>query len=390
MASLKPMTMAVAKVKAWGAAWTFPAVLLSSFAIGWGAEAAQYFISQGLALALLALLQTLPEFAVEAVIAWNQDIHLMLANLTGSLRLLVGLGWPMIYFVRAAFKKKCSFKERFSPIDLDQEHSIETLSLLPPLLYFTFIYLKGGLYYYDGIVLLFFYLAYLWLIQKLPPQEVEEASDMPYIPRKIIALSPFLRTLSITALFIGGGVVLYLCVEPFLESLLGLSMIFGISQFVFVQWVSPFLSEFPEKITAFSWAKREGKAPMALMNMVNSNINQWTLLVSMMIFVYSYSKGGLSGFNFDEHQQVELALTIIQSVLAFLMLLDLRFRWFEAIILFVLWLTQLVVPTVREEIIWVYMGVCLVYLVLILFKKRSLSAVTGFLEVYRQIYPKRG
>src|SRR5437773_4924372 len=89
------------------ALWTFPAVLASAMLIAWGAEAAQFLISQGLALAILAWLQTLPEFAVEAVIAWQagtnpNQIHLMTANFTGSLRLLVGLGWPMIYITASS------------------------------------------------------------------------------------------------------------------------------------------------------------------------------------------------------------------------------------------------------------------------------------------------
>src|SRR5213075_1334002 len=93
------------------ALWTFPSILFSAFIIAWGAEAAQLLISQGLALAILAWLQTLPEFAVEAVIAWQagkdmSQSHLAIANFTGSLRLLVGLGWPMIYFVAAAFRRR--------------------------------------------------------------------------------------------------------------------------------------------------------------------------------------------------------------------------------------------------------------------------------------------
>src|SRR5262245_19998795 len=89
----------VAKARAAGALWTFPGVLMASFVMGWGAEAAQFLVSRGLALALLAWLQTLPEFAVEAVIAWHRDVPLMTANFTGSLRILTGLAWPLIYFV---------------------------------------------------------------------------------------------------------------------------------------------------------------------------------------------------------------------------------------------------------------------------------------------------
>src|SRR5512140_3014158 len=109
---------AAAKASPLAALWTFPSVLLSAFVIAWGAEAAQFLISQGLALAILAWLQTLPEFAVEAVIAWGagKDIsktHLVIANFTGSLRLLVGLGWPLIYFVAFAFAWKRDGKPRF-------------------------------------------------------------------------------------------------------------------------------------------------------------------------------------------------------------------------------------------------------------------------------------
>ena len=61
----------VATGSAWSALWTFPSVLGSAILIAWGAEAAQFLISQGLALAILAWLQTLPEFAVEAVISYQ-------------------------------------------------------------------------------------------------------------------------------------------------------------------------------------------------------------------------------------------------------------------------------------------------------------------------------
>ena len=78
--------------------WTAPSILLAAMLIAWAAESAQFFMAQGFALAILAWLQTLPEFAVEAVLAWKQQVPLLLANLTGALRLLTGLGWPMIYF----------------------------------------------------------------------------------------------------------------------------------------------------------------------------------------------------------------------------------------------------------------------------------------------------
>src|SRR5438309_10320823 len=77
--------------------WTAPSILAASMLIAWAAESAQFFIAQGVALAILAWLQTLPEFAVDAVLAYCQQVPLLMANLTGVLRLLSGLGCPYIY-----------------------------------------------------------------------------------------------------------------------------------------------------------------------------------------------------------------------------------------------------------------------------------------------------
>src|SRR6202171_1733959 len=70
--------------------WAAPSILLAAMLIAWGAETSQFFIAQGFALAILAWMQTLPEFAVEAVVAWHRQVQFLLANLTGALPLLCG------------------------------------------------------------------------------------------------------------------------------------------------------------------------------------------------------------------------------------------------------------------------------------------------------------
>src|SRR5215468_5770868 len=113
------------------ALWTFPAMIGAAFVVAWGAEAAEFLISQGLALAILALIQTMPEFAVEAVIAWKagkhpEMVHLAIANFTGSLRLLTGFGWPMIYVV-AAFSSRRRRGRPLGTVALADEHAVEVL-----------------------------------------------------------------------------------------------------------------------------------------------------------------------------------------------------------------------------------------------------------------------
>ncbi|HEX9912355.1 MAG TPA: hypothetical protein VGB01_03810 [candidate division Zixibacteria bacterium] len=375
--------------KAISAIWTFPSVILSALIIGWAAESAQFLLSQGLALAILAWLQTLPEFMVEAVIAWEagidpQKIHLVTANFTGSLRLLVGLGWPMIYFTTVFFRKRKPGERRWSNIKLEGEHSVEVLGLVPPILYFVIIVIKGTLSIFDSVILFLIYVAYLYVLQKIPPQDKEKIEDVGRVPRWILKQKPAKRNLAIASLFIFGGIWLYLVAEPFLHSMLALATFLGVSQFIFIQWVSPFLSEFPEKVTAFNWARTVRKAPMALMNMVSSNINQWTVLVAMIPIVYSISTGKVSAIHFDSHQKVEIFLTIAQSALGMILLVNMEFRWYEALGLFSLWFLQFVMPSLREEITWVYLFWIYVELILAFVGKRKLTAFKEFRELVRK------
>src|ERR1700731_404033 len=121
--------------------WTAPSILLAALLIAWAAESAQFFVAQGFALAILAWLQTLPEFAVEAVLAWKQRVPLLLAGLTGALRLLTGLGWPMIYFT-ATMAHRLRTGQRLRRIPLEPEHSIEVVGLLACMAYATVIWWK--------------------------------------------------------------------------------------------------------------------------------------------------------------------------------------------------------------------------------------------------------
>src|SRR5205085_10533127 len=135
-------------------------------------------------------------------------------------------------------------------------------------------------------------------------QGAEGIDDLERIPRAIVTAPKGIRVSAITGLFVAGGGLIYFTAEPFLGSLLAVSASIGVSNFVFVQWVAPFVSEFPEKVSAFYWARTIDRASMALMNMVSSNINQWTLLAAMLPIVYSFSRGEPSAITFDPQQQL--------------------------------------------------------------------------------------
>jgi cation:H+ antiporter len=353
----------------WTALWTFPSMLAAAFLVAWGAEAAEFLMSQGLALALLAWLQTAPEFAVEAVIAWNAGkdpgmVHLAIANFTGSLRLLVGLGWPMIYGVAWWSSKRKGL--RYRGIELHDHHSVEVVGLLPPLLWFGVIVAKGSLGLWDAAVLGACYFAYLAVLLRLPPREedVEEDVEIPRVSRWALSFPGAGRWIAVLALFLGGGVILYFTAHPFLNSLLALSVSMGVSEFAFVQWVAPFLSEFPEKVSAFLWARRITRAPVALMNMVSSNINQWSILSGLIPVIYCWSHGSTAPLPLDHHQRIEILLTILQSLLGWLLLASMSLTGYEAAVLFLFWLVQFLLPSTREAMIAVYGAWCVWEIVL--------------------------
>jgi cation:H+ antiporter len=376
------------------ALWTFPVIILAAFLIAWAAECGQFFISQGLALAVLAWVQTLPEFAVEAVIALEaakdpSKIHLVTANFTGSLRLFVGLGWPMVFWVSYFFTDRRGRRSGNYSIRMEDEHSIAVLSLIPALLYFLWIHWKASLNIFDGIVLAAIYFFYLFFISKMPAQDAEGIEDLGRIPKFVMKLKKPMNFVGIFSFFMAGAAILWFVAHPFLDSMLVLSAAIGVSQFVFVQWIAPFLSEFPEKLSAFHWARQQNKAPMALANFVSSSINQWTILVAMIPLIYSYGVGHRASIPFDEHQKVEIMLTIVQSYLGFLFLASMDFAVFEAVGLFVLWLVQFLVPGLREEITVVYALWAAVETVRLLVRFRERNAFNVFWRLTREHFFKR-
>jgi cation:H+ antiporter len=379
-----------AKAVPLSALWTFPSILVSAFVIGWAAEAAQFLVSQGLALAILAWLQTLPEFSVEAVIAWQAGkdpakVHLAIANFTGSIRLLVGLGWPLVYFSAAFFAARTGKRKTWAEIRLEDEHAVQVLCLFPVLAWFTVIWWKGNISLLDAAVLVLMYVGYLWLLSRVPPraEETEDLEDLPRVSRWALSFGPGKRAWAIAFLFVAGGAVLYFAAEAFVESLLAIAVSMGVAPFFFVQWVAPFLSEFPEKLSAFNWARQISKSSMALINLLSSTINQWSVLSGLIPVIYSISRGEPSSLVFDAYQREEILLTILQSALGLLLLLNLKLEAYEAGILFVFWLVQFLFPTTRLAMIWVYSGWCGIELLRIAAGSRKAVAFAAARHVLR-------
>ena len=337
------------------------AIIAASLLLAWATESAQFLVSQSLALAILALLQVLPEYMFEATLAWNRLIEYASATMTGSNRLLMGAGWPLIFFIAYAFSRKNGTP--ITEIRLDERQAVEAFFLVIATGYSFIIVLKRMLDIIDGIVLVAMYLAYLWICMKIPEESEEEVEHVHGPARTIIFMkSSVMRMIVIIVLVMTGGVVIFSSAGPFVLSIIEVALILGFSQFLFAQWVAPFLSEFPESASAFYWAGTVRLSPMAIGNMVSSKVNQWTLLIGTIPVIYSLSIGHLAFIPLSHLQVEEILLTAAQSAFGCVALLKLRFTWKEATILFSFWFAQFLFPQIRIEVTIAYLVLAVIWL----------------------------
>lgn len=300
----------------------------------WASEVAETEMSAGLALVILALIAVMPEYAVDLYFAITahaqpEHAHLAIANMTGGNRLLVGLAWPVIFFI---FWRK--FKQNVMPVDRGNALGIAFLG--GATLYSFSIPLRGNLSLIDTAVMFSLFLAYLYITSRSPPEEEREFIG----PAAVIAALPRIpRRLTVLAIFIFAAGVIFAAAEPFATSLVDTGKSAGIDQFVLVQWVAPIASESPEFILAGLLAMR-GRHDAGMTILIASKVNQWTLLVGSLPLGYAISGSTLHPLGFDSRQSEEVFLTAAQSLFAVAILVSLSMNRWEALLLAALFATQ--------------------------------------------------
>lgn len=367
---------------------SFTSIVAASLLISWGAETSQFIISQGLAVAIIAILQVLPEFFVEAVIAWSKNVSLMLANFTGSNRLLMGLGWPSIFFIYYYAHYLKHRKKPARDIALKESHVLEVLALLFGCLYFIKILLTNKITLFDSFVFLAIFVYYFWALSKLPPEHEENMKDLLAPPRLLAEnKNKKLRSIYVLLLFVISGVTLVFVAHPFLKSMEHISIAMGISTFLFVQWVAPFLTEFPEKLTSYYWASRIKLAPMGLLNMISSSVNQWTLLIAMIPIVYSLSCRSIMSIPLDAHLNHEVLLTVIMTFYGVVCLSKFKLTRANAMVIFSLWLLQFLVSDARLYTAAAFLFFTVVEIIL---HYNEITIISAAKNVFKEIYRKKG
>jgi cation:H+ antiporter len=334
------------------------AIIGAAFVLSWAAEAAQVDISAGLAIALLAIVAVLPEYAVDLVFTFQagqvyaangtcvpgadqaNPCSLALANMTGANRILVGVGWPLVVLVAsiAALRaSRTSVSTRPGRVELAPAMSTEVVYLGIATLYSLTLPLRSSLTLLDAAVFVAIFVGYVWRLTKAPVEEPDLMGVAAWAggkPRRA-------RYGLVAGMFALAGLVILATAEHFAENLVGTGSQYGIDEFLLVQWVAPLASESPELIVACLFAVRL-KASHSLGTLLSSKVNQWTLLVGTIPIVFALSAITTDGLPLDTNQRLELLITAAQSLFAVSILVNLGLTISGAAALFVLFGIQFV------------------------------------------------
>ena len=344
------------------------AIVGAAFLLSWAAEAVQVDINAGLALALLALLAVLPEYAVDFVFTMKcgeaytgggtppEVCALALANMTGANRVLVGVGWPLVVLVASLAvwwtarrgdqpkEEASTASSKVGEVRLAPTMSVEVGFLGFATLYSLTLPLRESIGLWDSVVLIGLFAGYAWRLSKMNPTEPDLLGASAWVGER----SPRQRRAWVIAMFTFAAVVILATAEHFAESLVASGQEIGISEFLLVQWVAPLASESPELIVACLYAWRL-KASDSLGTLLSSKVNQWTLLVGGLPVVFALSAMTTSGLPLDTHQRYELLITGAQSLFAVALLIDVSITTRGALALLGLFMVQFLVSVLFSE-----------------------------------------
>lgn len=352
-------------------------IVAGAFLISWAAEVAQLDVSASFAIAMLALIAILPEYSIEAVLAWKagasydpavgqitEQMHLVAANVTGANRLLIGLGWSLVILL--------FWLKRRRTLDLRGYMSLEmTMLVLATVASFS-IFFMSEVHLVLAVVLIGMYFFYLWASSLRAAEEPELMG----VAQLIGSLPARQRRALVLLLFIYSAAIILVAAEPFVEALVETGTELGIDEFILIQWIAPLASESPEIIVAMLFSLRAN--PLAgITTLISAEVNQLTLLIGSMVAVFSISAGDLLSFPMDHRQTSEFLLTSAVSAFGIILLAPRMVSWKGGALLLGLFIAHLFFTEGSERLIFAYIYLGLAVLLMVVSPRRLKHLLRG-------------
>lgn len=342
-------------------------VVAAGFLLAWACETAEMDVPKSLAVAVVALIAVLPEYAVDGYLAWMagkdpEYIHYAIANMTGANRLLIGVGWSSVVLFAIWKRHKTGSEEKF--VSLKKGLNLELFFLMAATVYAFTLPFKAYISVLDAVVLISLYIIYAYMCFKSPMESFEAVGVTEYL----CSLPARTRKLSVVGIMVFSAFAILVSVEAFADSLIHTGKIFELDPFLMIQWVAPLASEAPEFTVALIFVTKM-RHNHSLSVLISSKVNQWTLLLGSIPVIFSISVGEVTHLPFDHRHVLEVLLTASQSIFAAVLILDRRFSINKALLLLALFLIQFAIPT--NEVRLIVSVLYLAIMVPLVFKYRS-------------------
>jgi cation:H+ antiporter len=304
---------------------------LASWILSYGAEhLSEKFGAKFVGRVLLSIATTLPEIAIVIYAAAQGSFGIAIGSGLGSNLLMMTLGLAIMLIIATTRLSKAPLKQ----IDVSTFKNDMIFLILAAII--SFVLFLDGFNYFDGFIFLGLFAGYIILSlyemrienkDKISNENISKNSNNNNNNKELIVEQNVSNdtnddkkkfSKAIGTFFLGAIGILF-GAEPFIHSLEGLSVEFGISAVVLAVIISPIAGEMPEKISMMILARKGAAgASIAIANVLGSKILNNTLLLAVAVFAAMYSFGFDEVIEMTEILYYQIILVTIVTIIAVL------------------------------------------------------------------------
>ena len=305
---------------------------LASWILSYGAEhLSEKFGAKFVGRVLLSIATTLPEIAIVIYAAAQGSFGIAIGSGLGSNLLMMTLGLAIMLIIATTRLSKAPLKH----VDVSTFKNDMIFLILAAVI--SFVLFLDGFNYLDGFIFVGLFAGYIILsLHEMRVENKDKVSDKNVSlnssnnnnnnNKKLIVeqnisnhnndKKKFIKAIGT---FLLGAIGILFGAEPFIHSLEGVSVEFGISAVVLAVIISPIAGEMPEKISMMILARKGAAgASIAIANVLGSKILNNTLLLAVAVFAAMYSFGFNKVIELTEILYYQIILVTLVTIVAVL------------------------------------------------------------------------
>ena len=305
---------------------------LASWILSYGAEhLSEKFGAKFVGRVLLSIATTLPEIAIVIYAAAQGSFGIAIGSGLGSNLLMMTLGLAIMLIIATTRLSKAPLKQ----IDVSTFKNDMIFLILAAII--SFVLFLDGFNYIDAFIFMGLFAGYIILSlyemkienrDRISHQNIGENSNNNNNNNKELIVEQDIsndtnddkkKFIKAIGTFFLGAIGILFGAEPFIHSLEGLSVEYGISAVVLAVIISPIAGEMPEKISMMILARKGAAgASIAIANVLGSKILNNTLLLAVAVFAAMYSFGFDEVIEMTEILYYQIILVTIVTIVAVL------------------------------------------------------------------------